>query len=380
MTDYRINLIGAFAPYGSFAEDALRGGLGDGYFYTTVTSTDQEIRLWQTADLTGPVDTTYVTGPSNTIYRAAHNNAGDCFVTRRITAGVSYSLAEVSNAGATLSVSSVGTVYVGTNQSLFVGADPSQVLCQSGGTAIAWSTSTAGTAYSVDTAASHATTTVLTTPAADYFLGYCSTHTDYELWDGVGGTVVSSLNDAYSWGSTLVSVCPISTHRTFVAGYTDGTDPKEFRVGVLSSSDDSLAWEWGPTTLTTNWSIGTAIDVSPFVTAWGNAVLLGPADELDSPPPTTASWYVVDARTGEVSASEPNVYAGSGIGINNNTGAVWAGSNQFVIWPGDANPQDWTAWLATPTSALLRQRQSPKRTPSRVRGPDLRQRQTPFIT
>ena len=368
MTTYTITLDGTFAPAGTVSEDNLRGGLGGGYFYTTADSI-QKIRLWNVSDLTAPKDTIDVgSSSSNIIFRAAQNNAGNCYVTRTITAGSSYRLASVTNSGDTLAVTTIGTVAVSSGQGLFVGADDSQVLCVSAGTAIAWNTSNAGTAYAVNYNSGHSST-VLITPAPDYFIGYCSTHTDYELWSGTAGSVVASINDDYSWTDSKVAMTPVDVDRTFVAGYTSSTNPKEYRLGVLSSAGGALSWEWGPTTLVTNWARSTAVTISPYVVSWGNRVLLGPKLDIDGSPPVDASWYVIDANTGEVSASDANPYTGAGIGTNNNTGAVWASASYFVIWPGIANTQDWSTWLVTALRSgftYLRQRQSPKRTPSRV--------------
>jgi hypothetical protein len=52
-----------------------------------------------------------------------------------------------------------------------------------------------------------------------------------------------------------------------------------------------------------------------------------------------------------------------------------------MLGPEATNTSTWSSWtIATLTAPrLLRQRQSPKRTPSRVGYPALRQRQSPFI-
>ena len=64
--------------------------------------------------------------------------------------------------------------------------------------------------------------------------------------------------------------------------------------------------------------------------------------------------------------------------------AAWTGNRpvaaaEMTTYTGGLLCSFSASWFGWPTGTYLRQRQSPKRTPARVRGVDLRQRQTTFI-
>ena len=118
MTSYTVTFGTAFAPFGTFQEDQMRGGLGDGYFYTTVDSTER-VRLWNVSNPSTPTHS--LLNSTNPIYRAAHNNLGKCWTLRTNGAPTRY-LAEVTQSGGTLTLTNYGTLS-STGSSLFVSSD-----------------------------------------------------------------------------------------------------------------------------------------------------------------------------------------------------------------------------------------------------------------
>jgi glycosyltransferase A (GT-A) superfamily protein (DUF2064 family) len=118
---------------------------------------------------------------------------------------------------------------------------------------------------------------------------------------------------------------------------------------------------------------------------------LGAADAVFGPARDGGYWLIYGANTGPVEsvsyvqASTPaSTYATATTGMASPpiTGAH-DGAGYFVIG-GDASGELRWSFASTPTPpatgpTYLRQRQSPVRSPSRVRGPQLRQRQRPEI-
>jgi hypothetical protein len=338
---------------GTANSEQVYGGLPDGYFITDAAAADR-LALYR-GDAPGTRLGSAITETNS--LRFAQNTAGAVYMTAFDTASTAY-LAQVSNSGTVLTVGTAGTFT----------QVPSRVrvlsLSYDGTEAVVYN-STDTKFLVLDTAdASVIGDTTLTG------------HTSTWIWDGPTDTLL----DTYSWPSTMSGsnpkqMRPVGTDRIFFAMLmNDSADPQNYWIGVLSTASDTLTIEWDDT-LVTDWDIST---VAQAVIAAGEGfAIVGPSTGHNG---TAASLYAIDTTMGEVKPTTASTDVGTGAEQFNNF--VAAGTDYLVYADGDSpfEVRSWSMLFPTLGFTYLRQRQSPVRTPSRVRGVDLRQRQTPIIT
>jgi hypothetical protein len=379
---YTVSLADTFAN----TTEQLRGTLDNGYFVTSSESAGTiTLSLYNVNDPTTVLDTdTSLLNTSGNAFLTAQNNSGSIYAQTYSDAS-NYLLSSIDESAGALVISNRGTFAVPTatyNQHMWLTPDGGQVLLRqnaNGKRCVGLSTVDASQDFDLDTSSGHASGYgVAAFPASDRVITYCYTHDAFELWDGPGGTLLDSLDDSsfyFTPAGFPVAWPSIGTHNTFLVVDTDSAaDPRELNLGVLLSSGDTLTMVWQTLGYVTNWAEAdtTALQVA---SVWGGLVFFGVRTSASGSP---ISVYVVDYSTGDVYPSPAESAALPGI-FDRSVG--WAGPDYVVAFQGFVGTPDWTIWsvLAAAGPTYLRQRQSPVRAPSRVRGIDLRQRQTPII-
>lgn len=369
---------------------ALIGPAPDGYFaIESASASFAFIDLRSVSDPTTTVGTASIGARSG---RATGWNAsGDTYYAYKNSSPNSYTIVNVAQSGGALSIGTIATG-IGTVafDGVMVAPDNTQVLPYSGlsdwVTAVDVATGTRQ--WTVNLGALGHLGGMLSQPAVDQFIWKCNTHNDLELWNGAGTALLDSMSYAITGASlgSAVGVVP-AEHQTFVSlDISANSDPKDIYIGSISSSGSALAWDWGPTTVTTNWTNGTAsAKFTPIPAAWAgtNVAVVTPFDTVTTPS-SSVSMVVVDLATQQTFSATADTLTSEAVGFFSSGAYFFAfcGPGSIVKVPRTSSGNSTGIWsvLYTVGRALLRQRQSPKRTPSRVRGPDLRQRQTPFIT
>jgi hypothetical protein len=264
---------------------------------------------------------------------------------------------------------------------MWVSPDGAQVLLRQAANTkrcVGLSTVDASQDFDLDTTTGHASGYgIIGHPTTDRVLTYCYTHYDVELWDGPGGTLLSSLDDSsfyFTPAAFPASWATVGDRLTFAVSDMDlGVDPVELSLGLLSSAADTLAWSWSQVGYATDW-VNSDTSVSQSLATWGDVAFFGSRTTSSG----TASVYVVDTPAQAIYTGGPSVYA-PGI-FTNSVG--FAGADTVVAFRGFVGTPDWAIWSVVGPPAgptYLRQRQSPVRSPSRVSGVDIRTRQTPII-
>ncbi len=358
---------------GTANSEQVHAGLPGGYFVTDAAAADRLALYLGSAPGTrlGTVIT-----ETNSL-RFAQNTAGAVYMTAFSTASTTY-LAQISNSGSTLTVGTVGTFTQVPSRvrALSLSYDGTEVVVYNSTDTKFLVVSTADASVTADTTLTgHTSTWIVAAAGSGRAVGTDSVAGAFELWDGPTDTLL----DTYSWPSTMSGsnpkqMMPVGTDRIFFAMLmNDSADPQNYWIGVLSTASDALSIEWDAT-LATDWDVGT---VAQAVIAAGEGfAIVGPSVGHNG---TAASLYAVDTITGEVVQTTPSTDVGTGAEQLNNF--VAAGTDYLVYADGDSPFQvrSWSMLFATgPT--FLRLHQSPVYTPSRVRGVDLRQRQTSIIT
>ena len=365
------------------SSESLLGGLDGGYVITQNGSglPSGTIKLIAADDLGTTVDSSTLTNtfPAET----CANNAGDVYLlTSAGSPGstTTRTLRKCSQSGGTLSVTSVGSFTMAASATALDGswldADDSQVLVQYAGTAALSAVNTGTGALDWTSTLTGHSVTPLACMGGDRILVACATHSDIELWDGATPTLLDSLARDSARSATEVIV-PLTTTTALYAIMVSSTSPDTLRVGVLSTASDTLSWAWGTTDHVTAWTGTSPADPGVSACAWGTTGALGPASRVYASGYKTVPLYLVNGTTGVISATEADSSVGYGAYPDE---FWWAGSGTFVVHDAYlyATLTSWSTYRTGPT--YLRQRQSPKRAPSRVRGVDLRQRQSPRIT
>jgi hypothetical protein len=209
---------------------------------------------------------------------------------------------------------------------------------------------------------------LLAAPRGDRFLLQAGFTGDIRLYDDTGTeldaiTGRSGAAEQYQWQSidTVGNVGYLVGIRTSPP-YVDAT----YYYRVLDATTDTLAWTSAEGSVTTDHANNTYYQWD----VWEGQAVWGPADAA-----ATGSIYWLDMNTGGTASgtrSSDTFYVTAcglyaSVGFNDDV-------YSYTVWNSPVPPP------VTSGFTYLRQRQSPVRAPSRVRGIDLRQRQTPIIT
>jgi hypothetical protein len=357
VTNYTVALGSAFTLS---ATRAMVGALDGGYFVTIDTGSPYDLYLHNVSAPTVAVDTAVGSYDNFDGYVIA-NDAGDLYIMDYVSS-TTRRLNRVTQSGGVLSVTNMGTATVplgGFAAPLHLTHDGSQIVGRplGGDGAMAISTSNASAAYT-SAGAGH-NLRLLSAPAADRYLAYCLDDYQFELWDGPGNALLDSLTGEsdLDWEDGFY---PTGANRIFGAWSNSTLAAAERRIGVIDATGDALSWAWGPSTVTTDW-VGDPLQA--YSACWGSIAAFMPGDTGT----TDGSLYVVDTLTGAVSSSSISTYMD---GVDSSRAIGFAGAGNVVAFHFNGT-DGWTTWTVTPlpattTPAYLRQRQSPKRTPSRV--------------
>lgn len=272
-------------------------------------------------------------------------NAGAYGFGRVTASGGALSLTFTTNAGIT-AISSFDVMAAGD------GTDSAVVYDTSAGPA-AWTTTTlTGSTVGSYTPASG---------ASNEYLAYHPRSDRIVTHDKAGGTVY--LRDSSGTAIDSISIAGTSLYRWTACGpdrtacfQYDGSTSVSYRV--LDTASDVLSWVAAAQTF------ASTHDIFPY--AWdGHVVVAAPAGER---------WKFLDPIAGDI-ATGPDIF---GEVVNGDFGLPRPLSlSRTYAAVTDYTPSPSHLLALPPT--FLRQRQSPRATPSRVRGPNLRQRQTPYV-
>lgn len=349
------------------------GGFGGGYFLTLKPGL-RIIETWQVDDPTTMLDS-FDGGATNYFQGFARNNAGDVYAIRNTSTSSIKTLARITQSAGALTVTDVGdwTASTPTSGLLYLSADDSEIVYQqlSPRRTMGLSTTDASTNFDILWSTTAHNGWVVACPAPDRFISYCSTHTDYELWEGSTTTLLDSMADDTGQAEDVYP-CSVGLNEVMWVARS-GTETHT--IGLLDTSADTLAWRWGPTTLSTpGWDVMDGI-------AESRGTLATIAAEADPTfPYSSISFYVVNTATGAVGASTASTLIGQGATFSYTVGAMWVADDVAILGPENTDTDDWSAWTITSTTpTYLRQRQSAVRAPSRVRPVNLRNRQTTMI-
>lgn len=360
--------------------DSLLGGLGGGYFVTQSGNglPTGTIYLRAAADVGTTVDSYAL---SNTFPdEACFNNSGDCYILTSAgspSGTTTRTLRSVTQSAGVLSVTSVGSFTMATSATSLSGAwlDPgdSQILLQYAGTSSLSAVDTGTGALDWTSAHTGHSLTPLAMMGGDRYVARCSTHGDFELWDGATDALLDSITIPAASDNRAVMV-PTTATTCFYADSFNSTDPLTLGLGLLSTTGDALSWTWGPTELTTAWT-PPPTSYSVDAAAWGAVAAVAPARRIYDVAYLSMPLYAVDTATAATKAGVADAIVGQGVSAGE---MAWSGSDRLVTHDYDLY-STLASWSALTADSLLRQRQSPRRSPSRVGYPALRQRQSPFI-
>ena len=354
----------------------LIGGLGGGYFLTSKPTTNEVLQSWSVSSPTTEADSeTLVAGEG--VQDMDRDNAGVTWLRRRTATSSIKELSSTSQSGGVITVTDKGTwtADTGTVGKLLIGGDTAKAVYHQTSSSprktYGLATSTAATNFTLTWSASH-TGSVIAMPSDDRVLIHCTVDGQYELWQGSTATQLDTL--ALQNGQADFATCrAVGGGKVFFSERASTSN--NMNVGVIDTAGDSLTWAYGPTTVANDW--GTR---NPISEALNGIVTLIPNGNVGA----DATMYVYDTTTGEINAAAgPSPYIGTGGNSNFSVGAVWVDASTVVIGADSSSSVTWSAWSITALSTAptyLRQRQSEVRTPSRVRGVDLRQSQTPRVT
>lgn len=373
MTRYAASVIDSLS-----SGESLIAGLDGGYVVTQSGSGSPSatINLRAVDDLITVASSATVTGEF--IDESCCNNAGNAYLLTNASS-TTRTLRSITQSSGAISVTSVGTFTVPTGggnlDASFLDPADTQVLVRYSAIADFSAVNTGTGALDWTSVHTGHSLTALACMGSDRYLAACSTHSDVELWDGATDTLLDSLARDGNRSATEV-ITPITATSALYAIEVSGSDPNTVRLGLLSTTGDALSFTWGPTDKVTAWTTGTPTDRFVVASAWGTRAVVGPGRRIYSGTYLSMPVYLVDCATGQVSASTADTSVGYGVYDGE---LWWSGSDAFSFHDYHTYATI-TTWSVSPaTTPILRQRQSPKRTPSRVRGIDLRQRQTPYI-
>ena len=357
------------------SSDISLGGLGAGYFATVNFSASPTVRM---LNVTAPGTTVSSVGLTTATFAASVASNGAVYL---ITSpgGTTRTVRSLTRTGSTLSVSTVGSFTLPTSATGLLssqadyGATSAATGFLSVNTVGLINLSTGALSWTFDpTASGHSTFDVRGCLSSTRIILKCDTHSAWELFNS-SGTLLSSLS--YAGTGTLPRIRPLPGGRFFMSDQVDGTDPNQFKIAVMSTTSDTLAWEWGPNTLTSNY---TASNHREQIATWGDVAILGPFTQVGAPAPYDAvSLYAINCLTGEVTASATTALMGEGLSDDEQW---WADATNVILTTQDNTFVAWQIVAPSTAHTYLRRWQSPAMAPSRVRPVDLRRRQTPRIT
>lgn len=296
-------------------------------------------------------------------------NAGTVYSVATIgTAGTVYS---ITRSGSTISNTSIGT-FTSSNSLhqptiLYLPSDGTQIVAfaYQGATDDIYmgiNTSTGALDYEIGIDNTAHSSTTLGPARADRFLLLCGTDAAVELWDDTG-TLIDSLATSMEGGLYNSAMAPLPSSRTVII--SNGPSNKSW--GIVDCSTDTLSWEYGPESLPSGLP-----DYITSVVTWGETIVIRPISSGGATPGTA---FFGSSAAGLTEAS---------VWVSNN--ASTSADNSFNAMVDARNYvqviDDTQVYSLVTVSdrSYLRQHQSPVRTPSRLRGVDLRLRQTPIIT
>lgn len=375
--------------------EQVLGSLDDGYFTVVSATGSPRVTTWSLRHVDDPttdVDTETVGTYPNDLFSSAPSRNGEMWYARTNTPATFRQLTCLTRSGTSLVKTEVGssiaTSNAWTNSRLTFDGSAFFYNDNDNHVNAARSTTDASLIYSWTKSTGTGGHNFFHTVPMDSsrILGICFTHGEWELWDATTDTLLDSITSLDSrWGGYVGSWTAIGADRAFYAWQPDiDADPMVIDYGVISTAGDTLTVEWSVDGFETNWSTGDATDrLYTSVNSTGTTVAIHARQPAASYP--DMSLYIVDGNTGQTSASEASALAahGSRPYAVECQGVTFASVNDLVVDMNTAvssteHVVNWDVRRAAP--AILRQRQSPVRTPSRVRGIDLRARQTPYIT
>lgn len=391
MTRFRLDLLSSTYT----GPDVMYGALDDGYLVY------QSNTVYNMVEMIGQASPNTVIGSASlggTPYfqRAGFNCAGTVFVAYNVgSSSATWNVKQITQTGGT--AVNVTTIATGvstpptatTYGRVVVTPDGAQVgldYIDGGGTATTRVINVAGGTVAYTLTGTGHYGGVIAMPAQNRHLRMCSTHGSVELSDETG-TILSTMSLTQLGGSvTLTSggvICP-STNRALFSGdvfYT--SNPLDIFHGYMSTTGDTLSWVWGPSIVTTDWVA--SFKKGAATAAWGNAAVTVPGDSIGTVAPFGPVGHLrVSLDTGTVTLGAADAGANGGCQFWGGGGYMFGFGGQGYLWKvglsyyGNHNGL-WSVILQSATT-YLRQRQSEVRAPSRVRGVDLRQRQTNRVT
>jgi hypothetical protein len=347
--------------------DNLVGGLGDGYF---ALHDGTSIELYNVSAPTTVVDTA-----AADLFRSQfnQNHQGDVWYIWHKIADATIQTVHVTQSGGSLTLDAVGGFsgsLAGNSRRVHVAADSSQLAWHDFGNNIARiiDTSNGSNPYSWDLDnGSHTTAHVVGALGNDCVLVHCVTHSAFEIIDVNAGSLVDDL--ALPTGMVGLNPYPYAlaaADRYIVVGPKSGTNPIEYHVGTLSTSGGVLSWAAGPDLIAPGWGNNTTYAI---VAAWRGVGASAPQTVGDASSANYSVLTVDAANARAFSANEAVLYPGV-----YDRQLAWVDADHFVAgltYPNSSSVQQtWSLWGAPAEQLtaprLLRQRQSPKRTPSRV--------------
>ena len=349
--------------------ESIFAGFDGGYFITNTAA----VGGFSLRSVTAP-DTEVSSYPIQTVgLNVAHNTAGQVYAIGSATSTTCY-LSSVAVSGTAFTVGTAGTFthtpsntrfralsYDGTEFLVFDQTNTKFLVLSTVNASVVTTTTNASFASVWPVAAAGSGRIVATDSATG----------EFELWDTAQLDTLAFSHTVN--GTNPKPVIPIGTDRLFFCMGIDSTNPIQLWIGVLSTAGNVLSYEW-ESTITTQWSSTNSLVMLADVKD-GFATIVPRRQFVDDP----SYLYTVDVNAGDYleSASDTNVAPGANLNTQ-----TYAGRNYFVWTEANAPNQIrvWSLTYAATGSTYLRRRQSPAYTPSRVRPPQLRQRQRPEVT
>lgn len=329
---------------------ALLGGLNGGYIVTQTSNglPTGSIDLRHVSDV-NIVLSTYAL--SNTFPdESCYNGKGDLYLltcSGGPSANNPYTLRRVTQANGTMTVTAIGspiTMPVGTTSidDSWLSPDGTEILVQcfpiydwvridTATGALIWTATDTGTfaGHSVSVYAYMGNNRIVTR---------CSDHGDIELWNGASGTLLDSVDSWAAAGEMSLSGHPdlkaVSNTTVLYSAMHDPavwSDPLTIRLGLLSTANNTLTWEWGPFTHTTAWP-GDGSNWGTTLSTWGTQAVVAPEGNSNLPV-APYPLYIIDTTTGAVTATEPASIVSYGVWQS-----AWAGPSAFAAndyWTND---------------------------------------------
>lgn len=369
------------------ATDVLVGGLPDGYFVTADIDSGagtHVLYLRSVTDMGTALDSVscsykFFPGDELTQYGALTAN-GDVFYMRdvRFTSDPT-SFYRVSQSGGTLVVDEIGPVDIEPSAPgyLLASHDGTQLVVVNSTTGTGYNATTGVQEYEIDLSTTLGTSNllILAAPLADHLLVYNQDTTRTILVDSAGTDIDSTLMSG-GFIPALYSCAP-TTGAGLMMTVAINTTTLAFNVLDCDVVGGTVDWRFSSSSADYKsitvpaWTGWSGVNLATRLGTYGDTCVLTMRDRTGTY--SDRSIYWIDLETGDYTTSYITRFAANGAYAINMCGA-----DATVLWGLDLGT--WSGWSTDAVPPVLRQRQSPKRTPSRVRDVDLRQRQTPYIT